>query len=259
MLSALERRFVYRPVPFTLDWQPPPPAIRAEDVHLLSADGTSIHAWWCPTAAWDPTQGAAVYCHGNAGNLSHRAEGIFRWQQLLHQGVLIFDYPGYGRSTGRPSEVGCYAAGVAAYEWLVQSRGVAPERILLYGGSLGGAVAVELASRFTHRALVLVSAFTSIADMARLQFPWLPVRRVLRHRFDNLAKMGSCRGPVFMAHGTADRIVPFTQGQQLFAAAREPKEFFPMKDHDHQHAPGPEFYRRLSAFLAACEGRASAN
>jgi fermentation-respiration switch protein FrsA (DUF1100 family) len=173
--------------------------------------------------------------------------------------VLIFDYPGYGRSSGRPSEAGCYAAGVAAYEWLLQYRNMAPEHILLYGGSLGGAVAVELASRFPHRALVLVSAFTSIHDMARLQFPWLPARRILRHRFDNLAKISRCRGPVFLAHGTADRTVPFVQGQQLFAAAPEPKEFFPMQDHDHQHAPGPEFYRRLRDFLAACEGRPLTN
>jgi fermentation-respiration switch protein FrsA (DUF1100 family) len=256
---ALERRFVYRPVPFTLDWQTPPPAIRAENVALRSADGTALHAWWCPTAQWDATRGAVVYCHGNAGNLSHRAESILRWQQLLEQGVLIFDYPGFGRSSGRPSEAGCYAAGVAAYEWLVQNRGVAPERILLYGGSLGGAVAVELASRFPHRALVLVSAFTSIQDMARLRFPWLPVRRVLRHRFDNLAKIGQCRGSIFMAHGTADRIVPFAQGEQLFATARPPKEFFPMQDYDHQHTPGPEFYRKLRDFLAAQEVRASPN
>src|SRR5207248_5963463 len=132
--------------------------------------------------------------------------------QQLEMPVLIFDYPGYGRSEGSPSEAGCYAAAEAAYAWLVQTQQVPPGQIILYGGSLGGGVAVELARRQPHRALILVSTFTSIPDMAQQLYPWLPARWLVRNRFDSLAKIGQCTQPVFIAHGTADGLLPYTQG-----------------------------------------------
>src|SRR5262249_37012499 len=142
-----------------------------------------------------------LFCHGNGGNLSHRAWEIGEWQRRLGDSVLIFDYPGYGRSDGKPSEQGCYAAADAAYQWLLEEKHVAPEQIVIYGGSLGGAVAVELALRHDHRALVLQDTFTSIPDMAQHQYPWLPARWLVRQQFDSLAKIGQCRRPVFIAHG----------------------------------------------------------
>src|SRR5262249_15239623 len=160
--------------PATQHWQEPPPALRAEDVWLSLDGGVRVHAWWCPPEGWEPGQGAVLYCHGNAGNLSHRAESIRRWQERLNTGVLIFDYPGYGRSTGRPGEAGCRAAADAACDWLLRERGVAPANVLLHGGSLGGAVAADLATRRPYRALVLLGTFTSVADMARRLYPWLP-------------------------------------------------------------------------------------
>ena len=131
----------------------------------------------------------------------------------------------------------------------MQEKKVALERIMLFGGSLGGAMAVELATRQPHRALILVSTFTSVPDMAQLTVPWLPSRWLVRHRFDNLAKIGQCQGPVFIAHGTADRLVPFSQGERLFAAAKEPKCFFPMEGYDHHNSPGADFYAKLREFL----------
>jgi fermentation-respiration switch protein FrsA (DUF1100 family) len=252
VLLALENSFVYHPTRDTEDWQAPPNP-RVQDVELHTADGTRIHAWWCPPEKWEPAQGALLYCHGNAGNLSHRGEGITRWQQQLGQAVLIFDYPGYGRSAGRPSEASCYAAAEAAYDWVTQTQHVPAERLLLYGGSLGGGVAIELASHHPYRALVVVSTFTSIPDMAQKQFPWLPARWLVRNRFDSLAKIGRCRRPLFVAHGTADSMIPFAMGRQLFAAADEPKAFFAMDGHDHNHAPGPGFYAALREFLAKAE------
>jgi fermentation-respiration switch protein FrsA (DUF1100 family) len=249
MLRAVENRFLFRPLKAAEDWEPPPPGLDPHDVELTGADGSRIHAWWVTPAGWAPGQGATLYCHGNAGNLSHRGENLRRWHDVMGQAVLIFDYPGYGKSGGRPGEAGCYAATDAAYDWLTQQH-VPPGRILLYGGSLGGAIATDVASRRPHRALVLVSAFTSFPDMARTVYPWLPLRRLLSNRLDNLAKIGRVEGPVFIAHGTADRVVPFAQGERLFAAAREPKEFFPLHGHDHNHTPGPDFYQALRDFLA---------
>src|SRR4051812_4209202 len=131
-----------------------------EDVNLQTPTGTRIHAWWCPPPHWERSQGAVLYCHGNAGNLSHRVEGVLRWHEQLKTAVLLFDYPGYGRSGGKPSEAGCYASTDTAYAYLTEKLQLSPERVLLYGGSLGGGVAIDLAVRRPHRALVLVSAFT---------------------------------------------------------------------------------------------------
>jgi fermentation-respiration switch protein FrsA (DUF1100 family) len=252
MLNFLEAKMIFFPTRASDDWLDPPNE-RVQNVELPAGDGSKIHAWWCPTKDWEPAQGATLYCHGNAGNLSHRANSIPRWQDQLGQAVLIFDYPGYGKSTGKPSETGCYRAADAVYDWLTQRQQVPAERTLLYGGSLGGAVAIDLASRRPYRALVLVSTFTSIPDMAHEYYPWLPIRWLIRNRFENLAKIGKCRKPLFMAHGTADRLIPFAHGERLFAAAPEPKRFFPLEGYDHQHTPGPEFYRALRDFLAQAE------
>jgi uncharacterized protein len=246
VFSALANWLVFRPTPHTKFWDNPPNA-RVQDVEW-QIPGGRIHAWWCPTEPWDPSQGALLYFHGVGGNLSHRGPGITRWQQELGAAVLILDYPGYGRSTGRPTEAGCYAAADAAYDWLTGPQRVAGERVLLYGGSLGCAVAVDLAARRPHRAQVLVSPFTSVPEVARHLYPILP-RRLVPNLFDNLTKIPRCRRPVFLAHGTADRLVPFSQAERLFAAANEPKELFPMKGYDHHHTPGPEFYARLREFL----------
>jgi len=252
MWNFLEAKLIFFPTRAEEEWLAPPNE-RVQEVELTASAGSRINTWWCPTKEWEPAHGATLYCHGNAGNLSHRANSITRWQQQMGQAVLIFDYPGYGKSTGKPSELGCYSAAAAAHDWLTQMQRVPAERVLLYGGSLGGAVAIELASRGPYRALVLVSTFTSIPDMAREHYPLLPVRWLIRNRFENLAKIGKCRKPLFIAHGTADSLIPFAHGERLFAAASEPKLFFPMQGYDHNHAPGPEFYRALSEFLAAAE------
>jgi fermentation-respiration switch protein FrsA (DUF1100 family) len=245
--------FLFRPTRAAQEWDPPPPGLVIQDVQLVAADGTSIHAWWSAPPGWSPVRGAVHYSHGNAGNLSMRGEGLRRWQENLGLAVLIFDYPGYGKSGGRPTGAGCLTAADAAYAWLSTVQQIPGERLVLYGGSLGGAVATTLAIRRPHRCLVLVSPFTSLRDMARLQFPWLPTRWLVGDRFDNLAKIGHTSRPVFIAHGTLDRLVPFSQGERLYAAAREPKEFFPMVGYDHHHSPGPEFYKALRRFLDRCD------
>src|SRR5262249_11128842 len=157
-------------------------------------------------------------CHGNAGNLSSRGDSVLLWQRELPTAVLLFDYPGFGRSTGSPSEAGCYAAGDAAYDWLTRTKGVPAERGLLFGKSLGGAIASALAVRKSHRALVLAMAFTSFPDMAQVKYPWLPGRWLVRNQMNNLAKLGKVKRPVFISHGTVDGVVPFSMGEQLYAA-----------------------------------------
>jgi fermentation-respiration switch protein FrsA (DUF1100 family) len=247
-LLALEDYILYQPLAAG-SWEAPPPGVRVQDVELASADGTRIHAWWSTPQGWEPTQGAVLFCHGNGGNLSHRGWALCPWLEEMHLAVLLIDYPGFGRSGGAPSEAGCYAAGDAAYDWLATAQKVPRHRIVLYGGSLGGGVATDLAARLPCRALVLVSTFTSFPDMAAEKYPWLPGRWLVRNRFDNLAKIGRCRAPVFLAHGTRDGLIPFRQGERLFAAAAGPKHFFPMTDFGHNDSPTPEVYPALRRFL----------
>lgn len=251
VLLALENSLVYHPVRASSDWREPNDS-RTRDVEFHSADGTKLHGWWLPQANAD---GVLLYCHGNAGNLSHRADTVTTWNRYMNFSVFIFDYPGYGRSDGKPSETGCCAAGDAAYDWLVNAAGVKPEKIILYGGSLGGGVAIDLASRRPHRALVVTATFTSMPDLAQKLYPWLPARWLIRHRYDNLEKIQRCTQPVFIAHGDRDTLVPIAQGERLYAAAHPPKQFFVMKGHEHYEGPDEAFFAALRQFLSTAEIR----
>jgi uncharacterized protein len=250
VLLLLENWFLFQPTTYAQNWVPPPPGLDPQDVELTSADGTRLHAWWCAPPDWTPEQGALLHCDGNAGNLSYWGEEALGWKRDRRTAVLLFDYPGYGRSGGQPSEAGCYAAADAAYDWLVHEKKVPASRLLLYGQSLGGAIAIDLASRRPHRALIVVSAFTSFPDMAQKTFPWLPGRYLVRNRLDNLSKITRCPGPVFIAHGNADELIPFRQGERLFAAALAPRKlFYTMAGFDH-NAIDPKMYESLMKFLA---------
>jgi pimeloyl-ACP methyl ester carboxylesterase len=231
------------------DWHPLPAEYAAQDVFLTSADGTPIHAWWVTPDGWQPRQGAMLLCHGNGGNLSYGSPSAQYWVRRHRTAVLLFDYPGYGKSGGKPSEAGCYAAADACCDFLTGEQKVPAYRLLLYGGSLGGAVAVDVASRRPHRALVLVSTFTTFPDMAQKQFPLTPARWLARNRFDSLAKIQRVSGPVFVTHSTGDTLIPFAMGQRLFEAAPGPKEFFTMHEHRHDDLGCHEAFEALEVFL----------
>jgi fermentation-respiration switch protein FrsA (DUF1100 family) len=245
MLLFLENTLVYHPSSTLV---PPPANERIDDVELTSANGTRIHAWY---AAHPTSDQAILYCHGNAGNLSHRGTSIIKLRSVLNASVLIFDYPGYGKSGGAPSEQGCYQAADAAYAWLTETKKFTPTRVTLYGGSLGGGVAVDLASRKDHRALVLVKTFTTLPDTGRSIYWWMPVpiNAVMRNRFDSLSKIDKCKRPVFMAHGTDDEVIPFKLGEQLFAAANEPKQFMSIPGNRHNDSLPGGFFTQLKTFL----------
>ena len=211
MFLFLERRLVFQPSSAAESWNEPV-APDTRDVSFSLADGTAIHGWWLSSA--DPAAGAVLLAHGNGGNVSHRGRIAADLRRTIGCGVLLFEYPGYGKSEGRPSEAGCYDAGEAAYRWLTNTVRVPANRIVLMGESLGGGTAVELATRHDHRALVLVFPFTSLLAAAKFHYPWLPTHTFMRTRFDNLAKIGLCRRRC-SSHGTADRVVPFASWNAL--------------------------------------------
>jgi uncharacterized protein len=247
MLLLIENRLVFPATTAQQHWQDAPsPDI--QDVHLTCADGTRIHAWWCPCPGSDQ---ALLYLHGNGGNLSHRGGSIIKLRDILQASTLIIDYPGYGKSAGTPTEQGCYQAADAAYDWLTQEKKIAPTKILLYGASLGGGVAVELASRKDHRALILVKTFTSMPAVASDIYWWLPVpiHALMNNRFDNISKLPSCRRPVFIGHGTDDTMIRYAHGEKLYQAANEPKRLLPMPGTDHNDKLPGEFFTSLKEFL----------
>jgi pimeloyl-ACP methyl ester carboxylesterase len=244
LMMLLETKLVYMAA--SADSWTPPGKLPAEDVELVSEDGTALHAWWIPA---EGGEGAILFCHGQAGNLSSRGWLMQRLKRL-NKPILLFDYPGYGRSEGSPTEAGCCAAGDAAYDWLVNEKKVPPARIILMGKSLGGGIAVDLASRLPHRALVLAMTYTTLPDVGQHLFPILPAKLIMRNRFDNLSKIGRCTGPVFLAHGTADWKIPMSHSEELYKAAPGPKRFFPMEGVGHGFPSlTDECLDELAAFL----------
>jgi fermentation-respiration switch protein FrsA (DUF1100 family) len=256
LLLALEQWLLFHPVKASENWDPPP-SKRVQDLDLHLSDGTKIHGWWFPTLNWKPEDGATLYFHGNAGNLSHRGGLVDRWQRETNQAVLLIDYPGFGRSEGSPSEASCFAAADAAYDWLTHDLGVSPRRILLYGGSLGGAVAVDLASRREHRALILVNTFASIPEMAHHLFPYVPLTSLVQNKFDSLSKIKLCKRPIFQVHRLGDPVVPYFQGKRLYDAAVARKMFVKLHGQDHDEALSPELYDRFRSFLKDAETESS--
>lgn len=249
-LRWFEQRNVYQPTA-TL-WAGPDALGRPhEEVWLRAADGERLHALFFPAATNAPRRHLAVlHCHGNGGNISHRLEWF---DALLETGVNVlgFDYRGYGRSGGRPSEAGTYLDAQAAYAWLRQ-RGFAGTSIIAHGESLGGAVAAELAVREPLAGLVLQSTFTSVPDIGAELFPWLPVRRLSRIRYDTLAKLPGLHLPLLVVHSRSDTLIPFHHGERLFAAANEPKLFREVAG-DHNDTLEADRRRLLDTFEAFLE------
>jgi uncharacterized protein len=229
LLLAFQRQLIYFPQR-QLDLLPADLGLRSEEA-ILDAEGVRVHAWWLPA---DGARLTVLMCHGNGGNISHRLDRAARIQQQLGASVLLFDYRGYGKSEGRTDEEGTYRDARAAYRFLVATKGVDPAALVLFGESLGAAVAVQLAIEQPARALVLESPFTSIPDMARAAYPFLPpAGPLLRTRYDTLSKVPRLRMPLLVLHGETDGIVPITQARRVFGAAPEPKRFWAIPGADH--------------------------
>jgi fermentation-respiration switch protein FrsA (DUF1100 family) len=220
-----------------------------EDVHFAAADDVQLHGWLVHAAS---PRGTLLFFHGNAGNISHRMDSI-RDFTGLGLDVFIFDYRGYGRSEGRPSERGTYRDADAAWRWLTDVRGLDSERIVLFGRSLGGAVAADLAARVRARGLILESTFTSVPDRGSELYPFLPVRLLSRFHYDTLSKMGRLDMPVLVVHSPGDEIIPFQHGVKLFEAAREPKEFLEIQgSHNDGYSTSRDSYTQgLGRFLGS--------
>jgi uncharacterized protein len=222
-----------------------------EDVFFEAADGVKLHGWWVPQTGAP----VLVWFHGNAGNISHRLENIKLLHDLAGVQVFIFDYREYGRSQGRISREGTFLDAAAAYRYVAETRGVPGRDIVLFGRSLGTALATNLAVQKPCRALILESAFTNSSDMAKMiapfMFDWRP-----KVPYDNLGKIDKVKVPVLIIHGEQDEIIPVAMGRRLFAAANPPKDLYiiPGAHHNDVYGVGGRaYFERLKAFIFSRE------
>jgi len=243
---TLEESFVFQPGCYPEgDWSPVP---AVEDAWFDSSDGVHLHGWFAK--AREP-RAIVLYCHGNAGNVTHRRDTLWLFRDELRCSVLVFDYRGYGRSGGKPTEEGVLADARAARKWLAARAGILEAEIVLIGHSLGGGVAVDLAAPDGARGLILENSFTSLPDVAFSHMPVLHFRLLMHSRLDSLAKLPRYRGPLLVKHGDADETVPYQSGTKLFAAANEPKQFITIPGFRHDDPQTPEYIAALDQFLAS--------
>jgi uncharacterized protein len=188
-----------------------------EALRIATDDGEELDAWFIPAPR---ERGVLLFFHGNAGNISHRLDSL-RIFNGLGLAVLILDYRGYGRSTGRPSERGTYEDARAAWRHLVEERGIPAERIVVFGRSLGGAIATWLATEYEPRGLIVESTFRSVPDLAAELYWFMPVRRLARVEYPVELLMSSVAAPVLVVHSREDEIIPFHHGEALHMAAGE--------------------------------------
>lgn len=196
-----------------------------EPVKIATEDGVALDGWY--VLARQP-RGVVLFFHGNAGNISHRMDIVQSFHRL-GLSTLIIDYRGYGMSTGKPSEQGTYLDAEAAWRHLTEVKRVPAENIVLFGESLGGAVAAWLAARKKPRALIMMSAFTSVPDLAAKHYWFLPVRLLARFDYNTLENLKAITCPALIIHSPEDEIIPFGQGRALFDAAKEPKQFLQIR------------------------------
>jgi hypothetical protein len=204
-------------------------ALGVREITLKTADGLSLLSWYVPPRDNRPV---IAYLHGNGGHIGYRAERL-RWFARNGYGVLMAEYRGYGGNPGTPTERGLIADGAAALDF-VGGEGIAPNRLVIYGESLGSGVAVALAAGRRVASLILEAPFTSVAEVAQHHYSFIPASTLVRDRFDSLAKIGQVRAPILVLHGERDRVVPLRFGRALFDAAPEPKELWLAREAGHE-------------------------
>ena len=230
-----------------LDQTPADWGLEHEDVTFNTADNVQLHGWYVPAPQ---SEQVLLFFHGNAGNISHRRESIELFQRL-GLNVLIIDYRGYGSSKGKPDEQGLYQDAAAAWHYLTDEKGIINDRILIFGRSLGGAIAARLASGVQARGLILESTLSSARDFARTAFPILSRLVINRYEFNTAENIRHVNYPVLVLHSPDDEIIPFHLGEKVFQSAHEPKHFVRMQgDHNNGFLQSqPEYEQEIDRWL----------
>lgn len=245
---VLQENLVYHPN-HDVAYTPQDLGLVYDEVGLYTPDGMRLQVWYVPAAQ---AQGVVLFCHGNAGNIGYRLDTI----RIIHElgfDVCIFDYRGYGNSSGKPTEQGTYADVETVWHWLVKERQIPRENIIVWGRSLGCAVATSLASFAQPRAFILESGFTRLSDIGSELYPWLPVRQLVRFRYPTIEHVSSVTVPVLVIHSPDDDLVPFRHGQALYQSVKGTKEFLKISGmHNHGFLDSEDMYKKgVADFLEA--------
>ena len=246
-LFVFQSSYVYYPER-TLLADPGSIGLDFENIDFETTDGVKLSGWFIPS---DTARAVILFCHGNAGNISHRLDSIRIFNQLGLD-IFIFDYRGYGESEGKPSEKGTYEDAEAAWRYLVEIRQVNPHCVIVFGRSLGGTVASWLAQKHTPGMLVLESTFTSIKDVAATLYPYLPVRWLSRFEYNTAEYLRRVDCPVLVIHSRNDEIMPFSHGRRLFEVARETKKFLEISGTHNEGfiTSGKDYEKGLNTFIS---------
>ena len=244
----LDQLLIYQPSEWTeRNWREVS-GLPLEDVWISVEQGVRIYAWYVDAG---PNQPVLLWCHGNAGNILHRLENL---SELYRRGVsvLLFDYRGYGQSSGEPSEAGFYADALASYDYLILRKKVRSEQLVVFGRSLGAAVASEVATQRGAAGLILEGAFPSIQSMADHHYFGLPARWFVEAEFNLSRRISSVRIPIFSIHGERDTIVPIQLGKDVYETARHPKAWYSVPGAGHNDVPfvgGQTYFQRMMTFI----------
>lgn len=251
---SLQSRLLYlRHLPGrALEATPASVGLAYEDAAPETADGVRLHGWFVPA---ERPRATLLFFHGNAGNISHRLDSIRLFNELGLD-VFILDYRGYGRSGGRPGEAGTRLDARAAWRYLVETRGIPPARVIIFGRSLGAAVAAELAGEHRPAALILESAFTSVPDIAQDAYWYLPARWLSTFEYATINEVRGSAAPVLVIHSRDDEIIPYHHGRAVYEAAPEPKRLLTLRgSHNNGFLLSEAAYRRgIDAFLTEIAG-----
>lgn len=232
--------FLYKPIS-DMPYTPEELALDYENVTLQTADGVKICAWYIPAANAKKT---VLFCHGNGGNMMHRLDSINVFNEF-GLNCFIFDYRGYGKSEGKPTEEGTYLDAQAAYYWLTNQKHIPPEKIIIFGRSLGGSIAAHLASKVKSASLIVESAFTSYVAIGAKFYPYMPIKWFARFKYNTLEYIKNVHCPVMVIHSRSDELVPFEFGLELYENANEPKEFIEIfGKHNDDFLVSSEIYRK---------------
>ncbi len=248
-LSGCSSLFLYHPLQKEFRATPASSGLQHETVILNTADGIKIYGWWIPA---EHERGVILFCHGNGGNISHNIDNLVIFYKL-NMSVFIFDYRGFGFSEGRTTESGTYLDSEAAWNYLVKTRSISPDRIVIFGRSLGGAVAARLASRHSGCALIIESSFTSIQDLVKDYVQWLPEIFLPELQFETMQSLQKCPSSILIIHSPEDETVPFKHGLKLYETATGPKQFLQIRG---PHNSGfldslPIYEKGLNDFLSS--------
>jgi len=246
LLFILQKHLIFFPDK-NITFTPRDVGLLYEDIFCETSDRVKLHGWYIPA---DSAKNVLLFCHGNAGNISNRLESIKLFNALALN-VFIFDYRGFGKSTGSVDEPGTYLDVEAAWEYLLKEKGFRPDQIIIFGRSLGSGIASALASQKKAGALILESSFTSLPDLGAEIYPLFPIRILARYKYPTIDRLKNITSPILFIHSRNDEIIPFSHGEENYKMAGKPKQFLEISGshNDGFLVSGNYYYKRILKFL----------